>query len=227
MPKKRNPRVLIKGPSAILNRTKTLVRAYWLRGHRDNQSSHPFVHDRTFWYGLIGLAVTVAMMLWLKNADVHGSRLLDVARTVTERYEILGIFFMLYIGGTLIPVPIDPIFVFALTLPQGPLVMGALALFANLLGSLTNFYLARLLGHDWVSRETGHRHTKRLVEWFDANGPLALVVFGILPLPVFDVLTVFAGLSAMEAGKFLLYSIVGRAAHFAILAVVALKVFGI
>ncbi len=186
---------------------------------------NPFMHDGIFWSGVAAIAFTVVIMLWLKNADVHGSRLLDVARAVSARYELFGVFFMLYVGGTIIPVPIDPIFTLALRLPYGAIAMTILALFANLLGSLTNFYLARLLGHGWVGRATGHKSTKKALKWFELHGPAALVAFGILPLPVFDVLTVFAGLSDMEVRTFLLYSIVGRAAHFAILALVALKVF--
>lgn len=188
------------------------------------EKRNPFVHDRTFWWGLAGIAVTVVMMLWLKNAEVHGSRLLDVARITADRYGTPGLFFLFYIGGTIIPVPLTPVFVFAITSQANPASIAALALFAGLLGSLTNFYLARWLGHDWVARETGHRHTKKLVEWFDANGPLALVVFGILPLPVFDVLTVFAGLSSMNVRNFMIYSFVGRFIHITGIALITLKV---
>ncbi len=188
---------------------------------------NPFMHDGIFWSGVAAIVFTVLMMLWLKNAEVHGSRLLDVAHAVSARYELAGVFFMLYIGGTIIPVPIDPIFTLALRLPYGVTAMTLLALLANLLGSLTNFYLARLLGHGWVRRTTGHKSTKKVLEWFKSHGPAALVVFGILPLPVFDVLTVFAGLSEMDTKKFLLYSIIGRSVHFVILVLTVMKVVGV
>ncbi len=188
---------------------------------------NPFMNDSVFWSGVAAIAFTVVLMLWLKNAEVHGSRLLDVARAVSARYELAGVFFMLYIGGTIIPVPIDPIFMLALRLPYGVIAITFLALLANLLGSLTNFYLARLLGHGWVERTTGHKSTKKALEWFESHGQVALVVFGILPLPVFDALTVFAGLSKMETKKFLLYSIIGRSVHFIILVLTVMKLVGV
>ncbi len=188
---------------------------------------NPFVHDGVFWSGVAAIAFTVVIMLWLKNAEVHGSRLLDVARAVSARYELFGVFFMFYIGGTIIPVPVDPIFTLALRLPYDVIVITFLALFASLLGSLTNFYLARLLGYAWVGRTTGHKSTKKALEWFKLHGPAALVVFGVLPFPVFDVLTVFAGLSDMKTGKFLLYSLIGRSAHFVILVLTVMKLVGV
>lgn len=178
-----------------------------------------------FWSGVVTIVFTALMILWLKRVEVHGSRILDVTRTVSGRYQIAGLFVLYYIGGTVIPVPLDPVFTLALTISKTPAFVTVLvALFGSTLGSLTNFYLARALGHDWVARQAGHRSARAFLKWFDRFGPAALVIFGILPLPVFDVLTLFAGLSNMGAGRFLIYALIGRSIHLLALALIAMKV---
>lgn len=184
-----------------------------------------FDRDSVFWSGVATVAFAVLTILWLKNAEVHGSRLLDVMRVVTERYDIAGLAFLSYIGGTIIPIPMTPVFAFVLTTSKAHIyVTVAITLFASTLGSLTNFYLARLLGHGWVAREAGHKSTKAFLKWFDKYGPVALVLFGILPLPVFDVLTLFAGLSKIGVKKFLVYALIGRGIHLLALTLIVMRV---
>lgn len=185
----------------------------------------PFNRDLVFWSGIAAIAFTVLTILWLKNAEVHGSRLLEVAGIIAERYDVAGLFFLSFIAGTIVPVPMDPIFTFALTISKMPVFITFLVtLFAATLGSLTNFYLARLLGHGWVAREAGHKSTRAFLKWFDNYGPIALVLFGILPLPVFDVLTLFAGLSKMGVKKFLIYALIGRGIHMLALTLIVMRV---
>ncbi len=104
-----------------------------------------------------------------------------------------------------------------LALPTGPLLVGG-ALFGTSYGTLYNltgllggawlsFFLAKLLGRDWVLRFTGER-MRKAESFLSGHGFWPLVQTRFLPLP-FAMVNFGSGLAGVKSQRFLTATIIG------------------
>lgn len=90
----------------------------------------------------------------------------------------------------------------------GGLVLSIIGAFA---GSVITYYLARILGHDWIHIFFGEEKIKKMIQRFNSK-KATIIVFLIFLIPGIpkDLCNYAAGLSEMKLKPFLVISLIGR-----------------
>jgi len=72
------------------------------------------------------------------------------------------------------------------------------------------FWIARLLGRDFVEKLTNKAGIKAIDTFFERHGQLSVLIARLLPFISFDFVSYFAGLTSMSFGSFLLATGIGQ-----------------
>lgn len=172
---------------------------------------------------LVAIGLVVLMLLALKLLSLaFPSLALDISKLVNG-WGLFGVFVTIFIGSSLLPFPTDATFVVLVSTASNPMLVIAVSIIASFLSGLVNYALAFALTRSWVEQKMGKEPVEEAKEWLDAQGPWAIIIFGVIPNPLIDTMTFVAGLGKMDLKKFALYSAVARTLHFGLLAYLALQ----
>lgn len=163
---------------------------------------------------VIGLVFTLGVILFLDLLEQDQSRFFKVFSITAKHYGLPGVFFLIYLGSTLLPAPVDSIFLVMLKIFENVPVVFLVSVVASILGALTNYGVAFFLREKWINKMVEPDMLSRASSWFNKYGAYSLVIFGLFPVPIFDPLTFVAGLSEMDWKKFLVLTIIGKVLHF-------------
>ncbi|RMF91290.1 MAG: DedA family protein [Methanobacteriota archaeon] len=133
----------------------------------------------------------------------------DWAARVFESYGLLGLFIVMIIGSSPIPIPVELVVVTVIALGAPPLPTALFAGFGASLGGLIGYYV----GYGLISG-TGlmEKHRDRVEEahqWLERYGAPAVFIFALTPLP-YDAMAIAAGGGRMSIRKFYLATLAGR-----------------
>ena len=175
--------------------------------------------------GIVALIFTIACVRFFSGLQASDLEFYNQTAATLGRYGDLGTFVGLFIGNTIIPFPTDAYFASAMKLSSRPMRIFVIGVLAAFLGGLANYFLADFLGSKWVERKIGRKGMLEAKEFFDSYGPFAFILFAILPLPFFDPLTFFAGLSKMELKQFSLFTLIAKIIHYSLWSLVPMRLF--
>lgn len=175
-------------------------------------------------HAVFGVGVILLVLLALDYLAVEFPQVYASAETFIIQYGLPGVFLIVFLGSTLLPAPTDASFAIALKLSaSNPVPVVLVAILASFLAALVNYSLAFFLHKKFIKKFVKETDLAEAKELFDTYGPIPIVLFGVIPAsPVFDPLTLVAGLVRMDVKKFAVYSLVSRILHFVLLAAAVL-----
>ncbi len=176
----------------------------------------------------IGIAAILVTLLAIEALSVLAPNIYGDVKTTVAQWGVIGVFVGVFLGSTALPFPTDLLFVTAINLAPDlstKLLFTIVAIIAGFLGAILNYWLARAFREKLVYHFINPKQLEGAKKWFDKYGPLPILIFGIIPAsPIFDPITFVAGLTGMNFKEFTIYSFASRVLHFAVLALIAVKV---
>ena len=153
---------------------------------------------------LLAIGITAALFLYRDQVSQLGS------------YSYLGAFLVGLISCATIILPVPGIVVlFALGPTQNPVLVALAGATGGIIGEMTGF----MAGYGGRGVVRGGRMYARAENWMRRWGIWAILVIAVLPLPIFDVAGVVAGVLGYPLWKFLLVGWVGKSIKYVILVV--------
>ncbi len=121
-------------------------------------------------------------------------------------YGYIGVVIACFLANATVFLPApSTVVVISMASIYNPLVVAVLGGLGATLGELTGYGLG-YYGRSFID-ETVNR---KFVSVLDRHGAKAVLIFAFLPLPLFDVIGTFSGISRMNLWKFLLACVVGK-----------------
>lgn len=161
---------------------------------------------------IVGLILAIIAIVWGFKTGLFTDKERMQAVLMKAGAAAPIVFILIQIVQTVIPIIPG-----ALTIPMGTMVFGPIAGFllnfiGIMIGSATNFLLARRFGRPLVEMVTADKQFDKYIRWLDSEkGFDRLFIFGMFfPLSPADLLCYFAGLSAMSFRKYLLILSLGK-----------------
>ncbi len=133
----------------------------------------------------------------------------DWATMVFENYGLLGLFIIMVVGSSPIPIPVELIVIAVLALGAPPIPTAIFAGFGASLGGLIGYYVGQ--GIIKVTRLM-KKHKEKVEyahQWLEKYGAPAVFIFALTPLP-YDAMAIAAGAGRMNLKKFYVATLVGR-----------------
>ncbi len=153
---------------------------------------------------LLAVGITTALFLYRDQVSQLGS------------YGYLGAFLVCLICNATIILPVPGIVVlFALGTTLNPVLVGLAGAAGGIIGEMTGFMVG--YGGREMVQGGGGRMYARAENWMRRWGAWGVFAFAVVPLPVFDVAGVVAGVLRYPLWKFLLVGWVGKSIKYVIL----------
>lgn len=130
-------------------------------------------------------------------------------------HGILGLFLVIMIGSTPVPIPVEAFALAAVAAGASPLLTTVL----TTLGSTGGGFVTYLIGAGAVKAfriKPGRKSIRKARRWLEEYGAVAVFVFALTPLP-FDAMAFAAGAGGMKKKVFLLATLAGRLLRYFIL----------
>ncbi|WP_456474470.1 YqaA family protein [Candidatus Pyrohabitans sp.] len=136
-------------------------------------------------------------------------------QSFVESYGMLGLFIVILIGSSPLPVPVE---VFALTmvsLGASPLATVVLATIGATLGGMLTYSIGygiiKISGLESKMKEKGEKARR----WFEHHGAYAVFLFALAPLP-YDAIALVSGAARMRITSFVTATLTGRLLRYAL-----------
>ena len=172
---------------------------------------------------IIALVVVVALVFALQLFGKAFPDTFTNLQKLADDYGLLGVFVVMFVGGTLFPLPVDAFYIGLVKLATNPWPLIFASVIASFFSGIVNYYIGYFLQDKIFGRFVKKEHLEKTKKIFDKYGPVGIIVFGAIPLsPVEDPISLFCGLVKMNVKKFALYWLVSRALSFTILTIAAL-----
>lgn len=142
--------------------------------------------------------------------------LLQWAGKLVQDYGLLGLFIVMIIGSSPIPIPVEVIAFSAIALGAPPLPTAVFASVGATLGGGITYLIGRGIVDLANLREKYEDKAERAREWLDRYGAFAVFVFALFPLG-FDAIALAAGGARMNVARFLLPTLLGRAIRYTVI----------
>ncbi len=142
--------------------------------------------------------------------------LIAFSQWFSETYGLFGTFIISILESFIFPVPTAVIIAPVTAFGIDPLLITLAATSGSVLGALIGYGLGLRLGRP-VAEKLFKKHIQRVERWFDRWGEWAVLIAAFSPIP-FKVFTWTAGMFRLDIRKFLIASVIGRLAQFAIAA---------
>jgi undecaprenyl-diphosphatase len=133
-------------------------------------------------------------------------------------YGLLGVFIISLLESFIFPVPTSVIIAPVTAFGIDPFFITVVATTGSIIGAVIGYFLGVRLGRP-VAERLFKKHVPRVERWFDRWGAWAVLIAAFSPVP-FKVFTWCAGIFKLDMKRFLIASIIGRTAQFAIAAYV-------
>ena len=152
---------------------------------------------------ILALAVVVGIIV---VAVLYRDRLTDPER-IAETLGYTGIFIISLTGSGAIVLPLpSTAAIFAGGVFLTPIYVGLVAGVAEAMGEVTGY----ALGYGGQGLVENSRFYRRIERWLKRRGGLAIMLFSIIPNPLFDLLGVAAGALRYPLLRFLFYAWIGK-----------------
>lgn len=125
------------------------------------------------------------------------------------KWGLLGIFIINIVGSATLFIPAPAIAtVVAGGLVYNPLLVAVIAAFGSSIGDMIGFGLGRS-GKEFLIKKGSLKYdiTQHLFKDF---GPLVIILFALIPNPIFDAVGIIAGIFAYPPKRFFVYTLIGR-----------------
>lgn len=146
------------------------------------------------------------VMSILSSADVN--KVVEYIRSFGV-YAYLISFFLMVFQSVAAPIPAFLI-TFANAIIFGWWKGAILSWTSSMVGAVLCFYIARILGRDVVVKLTSNESIKTIEKYFETYGTKTILVCRLLPFVSFDVVSYFAGLTAISLPAFLVATGIGQ-----------------
>ncbi len=146
------------------------------------------------------------------------SSFLASAQDFILQHGFSGLAILSFTEGFLNPLPISPLFGFAITVAHMPIVSTFFLVFlTNVAGGATGFFLGKFFGHPVSVRIFGEKRVVKAEQFFQKWGEFGVFLAAFTPIP-FKVAAWSAGIFEMPFLRFLFWSLIGRFLHFLVVA---------
>jgi membrane protein YqaA with SNARE-associated domain len=131
------------------------------------------------------------------------------AAAIFEIYGLLGLFIIMVIGSSPIPIPVEFIVVSVIALGAPPIPTAIFAGFGASLGGLIGYYVGYGLITATHFVEKYKNKVDQAHQWLEKYGAPAVFIFALTPLP-YDAMAITAGGGKMDIKKFYVATLMGR-----------------
>ncbi len=174
---------------------------------------------------LISIAAVIAIVFVLNFLGNVFPEAFDKLKVLADQYGLLGIFLVMFVGGTLFPLPVDAFYIFLIQISSFPFLILLVSIIASFFSGIVNYYIGYFLQDKIFGRLIKKESLDKTKKLFDKYGPIAIIIFGAIPLsPVEDPISLLSGLVKMDKKKFALYWLISRILSFALLTTAALLI---
>lgn len=135
--------------------------------------------------------------------------LVDWGREFAQSYGMAGLFIVMVIGSSPIPIPVELIALSMITVGAPPLPTAVFASIGATLGAGVTYMIGRGIVDLANFRRKHGAKVEKAKRWLDRYGVFAVFTFALFPLG-FDAIALAAGGARMHALKFLLPTLAGR-----------------
>lgn len=154
---------------------------------------------------LLSIIATVFILDYLKDWTAENPALVKSSISFVNQYGFIGMFIIAFLGGTLIPVPIEPILGAVAVLGGNKAILFLIAtILGHTLGCIISFYLARLLREPFVYKRVSKEAIKSFHDFWKKHGDITLFITALIPVLPGDIVAFVAGLSKMSAKRFVI-----------------------
>jgi membrane protein YqaA with SNARE-associated domain len=161
--------------------------------------------------------------------------MIDIIETLKEfgiglvsSYGYFGLFFIAFVGTSIIPIPVEIITFFAVGFLKNPLAVGLVAGTGSALGSSINYFIG--LGiRKGIYERFGREKVKWAKRFFEKHGFFAIAIAAFVPT-LSDLFMLVSGFMKYDLKKHIAANFLGRIPRFLIvsfLAAEAFKIFGV
>jgi len=142
--------------------------------------------------------------------------LLEWGREFAQSYGMAGLFIVMVIGSSPIPIPVEVIALSMISIGAPPLPTAIFASIGATIGAGVTYMIGRGIV-DLANFRRKHRgKVEKAEHWLDRYGVFAVFTFALIPLG-FDAIALAAGGARMQALKFLLPTLAGRTIRYTII----------
>jgi membrane protein YqaA with SNARE-associated domain len=158
---------------------------------------------------LIGLVVLTLLSLKYKD---------ELVALMQSPAGLLVLFIWSFMESSFFPIPPDPGLAALVSASPNQWAMIALvATVASVLGALFGYWIGKKYGNDILLKFVSKDKVEKAEEIFNKYSAVSLLIAGITPVP-FKVFTILSGTLEMNRTKFVIYSFIGRAFRFFLVA---------
>ncbi len=143
--------------------------------------------------------------------------LLEWAKGVVAEHGLPGLFVVMVIGSSPIPIPVEILALLAVSLGASPFYIALFSSIGATIGGLVSYYVGKGIMDLTGLKERQRGNVERAKDWLDNYGAPAVLLFALVPLP-YDAIALVAGGARMKRRKFVTATFLGRALRYAFLA---------
>lgn len=131
---------------------------------------------------------------------------------------MLGLFVIMVIGSSPIPIPVEVVALTAISLGAPTLPTALFAAVGATIGGLFSYYVGKGFIHVSRLRIRYEERLQEAHEWLDKYGTVSVFIFAFTPLP-YDAIALAAGAVKMRKRKFVAATFLGRLLRYSLLVV--------
>ncbi len=163
---------------------------------------------------VLGILIFVGGIFLFRDMAVNAPERIELIKITLSRYGIPGLFIASILGGTILPMGVPGLVVYAtgFGLPLYLVVLSASAGFT--IGVTFNYYLAKKYGKPFVVKRVGKERFEDMSRWWDRYGVATYLIFGLIPGLPFDLLAFICGILNMPLSTFWIISFGTRVVQF-------------
>jgi membrane protein YqaA with SNARE-associated domain len=131
------------------------------------------------------------------------------SKSLIQNYGLFGLFFVMILGSSPIPVPVEIFAITALSLGAPPYPTALFSAIGATIGGLISYYVGKGVIDFTHLREKYSREIGRAEEWLNHYGLAAVFIFALFPLP-YDAMALTCGAASMRRRRFVTATFAGR-----------------
>jgi membrane protein YqaA with SNARE-associated domain len=123
-----------------------------------------------------------------------------------------------FVESSFFPVPPDPALIALVSgRPDQWVILALITTVASVLGAMFGYWIGKKYGHDVLLKFVSQEKVDKAEAIFNKYSAVSLLIAGITPVP-FKVFTILSGVLEMNRTKFIIFSFIGRAFRFFLVA---------
>lgn len=135
--------------------------------------------------------------------------LLNWSYDITDKYGLLGVVIVVFIGTTPIPIPAEIISLSFLKTGVQPWFLATISAIGATFGGLITYYIGMDITKFAKLEKKYRKQIKIAHAWLERHGELAIAIFAMTFLP-YDAIALLAGSAKMDKAKFIIATFLGR-----------------